>query len=187
MTWIEVADTAVKIGLGALIGGAFGILSPFVLSRKEVIMDRRSRRLKHMEEILTKLEEYFTFIIQHAANTSYYWTCYYNNPPELADAKKDFDKDKEIYDAKQGLSVSAMTKLVLLGHTDLAKELRAISDMMHSGINQLEEQMSSEEREKCFYALRQRLSEAGERFYENFRKCYDDEPEFRNLLGTISN
>jgi len=128
MTWIEVADTAVKIGLGALIGGVFGILSPFVLSRKEVMMDRRSRRLKHMEEILSKLEEYFTFIIEHAASTSFYWTCYYDKLPELADAKKDFDRDKKIYDAKHGLSVSAMTKLVLLGYTDLASFCREINE-----------------------------------------------------------
>ena len=58
---------------------------------------------------------------------------------------------------------------------------------MHSGLTQLEEQMSAEEREKSFYALRERFSDAGEKFYRSFRKHYDDEPETKSLLGNVTN
>jgi hypothetical protein len=114
---------------------------------------------------------------EHAANTSFYWSCHHDNLPELDRAKKDYEKDRDSYDAKHALSVAAMTRLRLLGYNDLANELRAMSDMMHSGLERLEEEMSEQEREAEFYALRGRFSKAGEKFYEEFRKRYDDEPE----------
>jgi len=139
--------------------------------------------LKHIEETNMMLQEYSIFILQHAANTSFYWTCYYDKLPELADAKKDFDKDKNNYDAKQGLSIAATARLRLLGYKDLANKLRDLSDMMHAGLNQLGEKMSSEKREKLFYDLRKRFSEVADSFFEDFRKQYEAEPELKKLWG----
>jgi hypothetical protein len=182
MTWIDVADTAVKIGLGALIGGAFSFLAPFILAIKESMMERRARRIKHMEEAIMMLEQYFTFYIQHAANTCFYWTCLYDKSPALPDAKKDFQRDKEIYDAKQGLSISAMTRLLLLGESGVASDVRSISDMLYSKICEMEEPMSEAERNAKFQTLRSEFIVKRDELYRRLRERYQEEPELWRIF-----
>lgn len=181
MTGLEILDSAVKIGMGAIVGGVFGIVSPLLLAKKEVAMDRRTRRLRQMEDVLAALEGYFTFIIQHASNTSYFWTCTQDNLPDLPDVKMDLARDKQDYDAKHGLSISAMTKLVLLGHLKLEQQVREISDMMHAGLEELEKPMSAKDREDLFYDLRKRFGERRRTFFADFRSEYAAEPELDGL------
>ena len=56
-TWIEVASDAVKIGLGALIGGAVTVLTLILAHRHEYNKERIRRRQEMLESIATQFEQ----------------------------------------------------------------------------------------------------------------------------------
>lgn len=56
MTWIDVADTATKIGLGALIAGIFALIAAIVNHRHQLILSRDERLRVTLEEISKELE-----------------------------------------------------------------------------------------------------------------------------------
>jgi hypothetical protein len=60
MSYIELADTAVKIGLGAFIAGAFALLS----SRRQHIHELDRERMKRRERVLGKTAEEFELAYQ---------------------------------------------------------------------------------------------------------------------------
>jgi len=60
MTLLEVADTAVKIGLGALVAGAFALLA----SRRHHIHELDRERMKRRERVLEKIAEEFELAYQ---------------------------------------------------------------------------------------------------------------------------
>jgi hypothetical protein len=60
MSYIEVFDTAVKIGLGALIAGVFALLS----SRRQHIHDLERERVKRRERVIEKTAEEFELAYQ---------------------------------------------------------------------------------------------------------------------------
>lgn len=70
MTWTEVASDAVKIGLGAIIGGVFALLASR-MAHQQKLTEEYSRRRR---DILEKLAERFDYIaqvgIQRAAHLS---------------------------------------------------------------------------------------------------------------------
>ena len=56
MTWIEVADSAVKIGLGALLGGVFGLMIAWVNNRSQSLKGYYERRRTLLEHILESVD-----------------------------------------------------------------------------------------------------------------------------------
>ena len=128
------------------------------------------------------LEQYFTFYIQHAANTCFYWTCFFDKKPELAEAKKDFERDKEVHDAKQGLSILAMTRLLLLGESGISSDIRAISDTLYIKICEMEKVMTEAEREAKFQSLRSEFIAKRDELYTRLRERYREEPELRSFF-----
>ncbi|SRR5258706_11375079 len=57
MTWIDVVDSAVKIGLGALIGGFITILSINLNHRIQLIQKRDERLAKVLEDVSHQVED----------------------------------------------------------------------------------------------------------------------------------
>jgi hypothetical protein len=60
MSYVELADTAVKIGLGALIAGVFALLS----SRHHHVNELERERMKRRERVLEKTAEEFELAYQ---------------------------------------------------------------------------------------------------------------------------
>lgn len=56
MTWIDVVDSAVKIGLGAVLGGVISILSITISHRNQLIQKRDERLAKVLEDISRQVE-----------------------------------------------------------------------------------------------------------------------------------
>jgi hypothetical protein len=56
MTWIDIVDTAVKIGLGALIGGVFSLVSINLSHRSQLIQKRDERLAKALEDVSRQVE-----------------------------------------------------------------------------------------------------------------------------------
>ena len=94
---------------------------------------------------------------------------FFDNRPELPEAKKDFERDKELYDAKQGLSISAMTRSLLIGESGIAGDVRAISDMLYSKICEMEDHMTETDRDAKFQFLREEFIAKRDELYRRIR------------------
>ena len=60
MTYLDLADTAVKIGLGAAVAGGFALLS----SRRQHVHELERERMKRRERVLEKTTEEFEVAYQ---------------------------------------------------------------------------------------------------------------------------
>ena len=58
MTWIYVADTAVKVGLGALLAGGFGALNAYQSHKKEDSKDYAAKRRELIESVMLNVDEF---------------------------------------------------------------------------------------------------------------------------------
>jgi hypothetical protein len=115
ITWIEIADTAVKIGLGAIITGA----SAYILARhnrsKSIEQEYLFKHREVMESVTLDIEEmthvllkYWSFILDWARNKEKE----INNTQEKSDQIKTLRL--EVFSLFKGLS-SAEGRLLLLG------------------------------------------------------------------------
>lgn len=59
MTWVDVIDSVVKIGLGAVIGGLFSVVALRMNYRNEREKERRARKIKMVEEAVDQTEKFF--------------------------------------------------------------------------------------------------------------------------------
>lgn len=56
MTWVEVLDTAIKIGLGGLIAGIFALINSHLSTHRQREREAAARRWSALEDISAKLE-----------------------------------------------------------------------------------------------------------------------------------
>jgi hypothetical protein len=59
MTWVEVIDSVVKIGLGAVIGGLFSVVALRMNYRNEKEKELRARKIRMVEEAVDQAEKFF--------------------------------------------------------------------------------------------------------------------------------
>jgi hypothetical protein len=127
--WIDVVDTAIKIGLGALITGFFTYFSIRLSKKSEMNKFSIEHKTKLLEELAGNIEEYFS-----------YWDLYVAQVSGIArrrslaekedeeiteDQKKDMSaRDKELI-AAWSLREKAVAKLRLINAGAAAKELVA--------------------------------------------------------------
>jgi hypothetical protein len=62
--WIDIVDTAVKIGLGALISGVATYIVSNLSHKKEIEKNLATKRINIVEEIAELAEEYFWFFTE---------------------------------------------------------------------------------------------------------------------------
>lgn len=62
MEYFELADTALKIGLGALIAGAFTLIASRTKHRQELELGRRNRREKLLEKVAEEFEKTYQLL-----------------------------------------------------------------------------------------------------------------------------
>jgi hypothetical protein len=121
-TMLDIVDTAVKIGLGALITGiaTYGVTK--LNHDKDIEKSKQNRQRELLEEISSQTEEFSTSVLK-------YWA-YMVEHVRYVERKKDAPEDlkeridaaaKELFDKYTHLS-SAEGKLILIG-ADKAQEL----------------------------------------------------------------
>jgi len=121
---LSVVDTAVKIGLGALISG----LATYTVTRlnhnKEIEKERINRQRELLEEIASQTEEFSTTVLKYWAYMIEYIRYVENNKevPEDLDARIE-KSAKDLFDKFTHLS-SAEGKLILIGATEAQEKIR---------------------------------------------------------------
>ncbi|MDD5180574.1 MAG: hypothetical protein PHT15_04875 [Gallionellaceae bacterium] len=121
-TWIDVADNAVKVGLGALIGGSF----TYFITRLD--HDRESKK-EYAKRRLDKIEIVFDEINSFFKSASFYWANLANgvykkgNGTFAENDQETLDKEEqELFESFSTLS-SAKAKLILLAESSIVEKL----------------------------------------------------------------
>ncbi|MCY1279504.1 hypothetical protein D9M68_632950 [compost metagenome] len=121
MTWIEVVDSAVKIGLGALIAGGFSYFNASLnldSERRARLSTRRRDHLEKILELIAELENKYTH--QKWRLESYRFYLAKGDNVRATEEEREFEQlDKQLYLAMDRIP-KASTVLLLLGekHAD---------------------------------------------------------------------
>jgi len=170
-TWIEIADTAIKIGLGAAISGVSAFLINRQTHNKSLEKENHSRNKETLESVTLSIEElthsllkYWSYILE--------WTK--NNEKGVQASKEKTDSITElrgdIFNLFKGLTNSE-GRLLLIGCVEQQKKLREygtlITEFYRYASRNNEEIQSSE-----LEAWRTKILEARERLYSSLNKSY---------------
>lgn len=179
-SWIDIVDSAVKIGLGAAIAGAVSLLAPFALFAKEVYIDKRQRRLRLLEEAVTSLEAYSSFVAARAAATCDFWkaTLRKNVPDHM---KARLDKILSEIDVKSAERNRAIGRLDLLGHHDIASRVRELGDRAFEMTRGIFEAKEPAEAQKRLEEIQSFMTPARREILKQIGRLYADEPELKKI------
>lgn len=126
MTWIEIVDSAVKIGLGALIASASALL----LARSQYSHDLRkskvSREFDLLKDIAEKVERFTHSALKYWA-ISADWHRARRVDPDAKKSENLLSAQNELFGKFNELT-SAEALLLLLGHKIAQQQLRAYGD-----------------------------------------------------------
>jgi len=170
-TWIEIADTAIKIGLGAAISGVSAFLINRQTHKKTLEKENYSRNKETLESVTLSIEElthallkYWSYILEWAKN----------NEKGVQASKEKTDSIIElrgdVFNLFKGLTNSE-GRLFLIGCVEQQKKLREygtlISEFYHYASRNNEKMQSSE-----LNAWRTKILEAREQLYSSLNKSY---------------
>ena len=136
-SWIDIADTAVKIGLGALISG----LTSYYLTRlkfdKEAKNEIQIRKLNTIEEIAKHVDAYLTALLSLISDAN---GIYLQDPDKTLlnlNTREDIelmeyilDYDNKFVNTREQKNF-ASSKLHLLGLTEVTNSLHILDDLEH--------------------------------------------------------
>ena len=171
MTYLDIIDSAVKIGLGALIAG----LSTLALSRSQFHRDLEKERIKREFEMLKQVAEqvesqthvalrYWALITE--------WARYQRLPQEMPESR-----EKELNNCKVALfdgfkdMTSAESKLLLLGLSSAQKSLRVYGETMTELRRQLN-RGAEPATELQAQEWRSKILSCRETFFTDLSNCY---------------
>jgi hypothetical protein len=128
VTPIEIIDTAVKIGLGALISGVTAYLIARLNHNREMEKARAIRRRELLETIAEQVETFTHVVLKYWALTEERAVYERDDRPMPEDRQSEW---KEAYSAIPGIfkeMTSAEAKLLLLGEKEAQRLLRDYGD-----------------------------------------------------------
>jgi hypothetical protein len=124
VTPIEIIDTAIKIGLGALISGAAAFLIARLNHSKEMEKSRANRRRELLEEIAERTEKFNSATVRYWAITDERVQCEARNEPLPALRQEEWKTADELLNNSFEEATNAEAKLLLLGEEECQTLLR---------------------------------------------------------------
>lgn len=130
LTALEVVDTAVKVGLGALISGLATYLVTARKTRDDLARDRLLRHQTLLEGTAEQVEAFSHLVFRYWALMVEQVRNRVQNLPMLPHRQQELEKTKaDLFNAFSGLT-SAESKLLLLGHSPAQKLLREYGEFV---------------------------------------------------------
>jgi hypothetical protein len=170
MTWIEIVDSAVKIGLGALIAG----VSAFILARSQFWHELRkskvSREFDLLKDIAEKVERFTHSALKYWA-ISADWHRARRLDSEARKSENMLSSQKELFIRFNELT-SAEAFLLLLGEKQAQQQLRAYGEhvmVYRREVSRATEPLSDEQIED----YRKYILQARESFFERLYDIYN--------------
>lgn len=170
-TWIEIADTAIKIGLGAAISGASAFLINRQTHNKSLEKENYSRNKETLESVTLNIEElthallkYWSYILEWAKNNEKGVQASKEKTNSITELRGD------VFNLFKGLTNSE-GRLLLIGCVEQQKKLREygtlISEFYRYASRNNEEIQSLE-----LEAWRTKILETREQLYSSLNKSY---------------
>jgi hypothetical protein len=126
MTWLEVADSAIKIGLGAVIAAISTILITKIQHRHSLHKDRVDREYQLLKGIAEKVEQFTHAALKHwAVGTE--WQRSLRANPDAIKPKDMRDSRTELFNRFNDVTASEAL-LLLLGQEKAQAKLRAYGE-----------------------------------------------------------
>ena len=129
MTWIEVVDSAVKIGLGALIAGVIAFLLSSTQHRNELKKAKIEREFEMLKEVAEKVENFNNIALRYWSLSSD-WRRRLLLDSTILPSSNLLDSQNDLYD-----SFSELTKaesLLLFGYDEASVSLRSYGETIIS-------------------------------------------------------
>lgn len=130
MTWLEVIDSAVKIGLGALIAGLSALALAKAQHRNTLAKDRAEREFQLLKEIAEKVERFTHTALKYWALSADWHRALRKDPDVKKSAQLRAAQD-ELFARFNDITTAEAT-LLLLGQEDAQAQLRTYGDYVVS-------------------------------------------------------
>lgn len=172
MEWIEVVDSAVKIGLGAIISG----LATYIVTKQTHVRELQKiayiRRLDSLEQVSDKTEQHFATWRSLTGKLGGIYSGRHPPAPNFSEAqwKQILAKDKDLLGTKEELD-HAIARLRLLSATDAAACLSAYSKSVRDFRNNLILQRQTPTKEE-FDLARKEAKRCITKFHEAMSTTY---------------
>ncbi|WP_182406978.1 hypothetical protein [Psychrobacter sp. GP33] len=122
MTWIEVVDSAVKIGLGALIAGVIAFLLSSTQHRNELKKSKVEREFEMLKEVAEKVENFNTITLNYwAFVTDWRRRLILDTSIPMSNSLR--DTQQKLFDSFSELT-TAESLLLLFGYNNASVKLR---------------------------------------------------------------
>jgi hypothetical protein len=170
-TWYDIADTAIKIGLGGLIGGFTGIWLAKINNRHLILTANQDRRRRILEDVLEHID-CFNYSVNmywaQRANAAYKVE---NNETLTEEEIESLNKNEEKLFEDFNIITTCKSKLILIGAKDSEENLIIYHDAVDqffkiSGIN------SKDCSEQKLIKLRKVMSDTRKDFFESLSHEY---------------
>jgi len=172
MTYLEIIDTAVKIGLGALITGASTYLLAVRNHKKELEKMSFQRRLDSLEESSELAEKFIIAWLSFASTLGGIYKG--RNAPEVAFSAKQWErimsKDKALLEAR-ATQYLVVAKLRLIGATSAADKLNDFHKIIGQFRDPLILQRETPNKEN-FYETRKEAKSLIDAFHQEMSSLY---------------
>ncbi len=128
--WLNVVDTAVKIGLGALLGGAFGVWVAWLNNRSQSSRGYLEKKRSILESILADVESFFGATTLYWANlTNAVFKRDQGNRLTEAESKELRKLEQELFESFKVVG-SCSAKLLLIGEEAAEIKLKELRDVI---------------------------------------------------------
>ncbi|AVG15780.1 hypothetical protein CFN79_07835 [Chromobacterium vaccinii] len=131
MTWVDVVDSAVKIGLGALIASVSSMLLAKQNHARDLEKEVRKRNRELLEEVAEQVEEFTSKSLLYWAIVGDHLKALNGLKDRSVGSESVKTAQKELFDSFHELT-SAEAKLLLLGFKGAQEKLRAYGDVVSS-------------------------------------------------------
>ena len=131
MEWLEIVDSAVKIGLGASIAGLVSLVSLKIANRNDRDREFRSHRIKTIESVAVNVDAFFNAHLQLISKIAWYVERDGRASISVTDEMETSlrQPDRDLLNASDGLRIAA-SSLRLLGAGDCVSHLRHAADLI---------------------------------------------------------
>jgi len=130
MTWIEVVDSAVKIGLGALIAGVIAFLLSSTQHRNELKKAKIEREFEMLKEVAEKVENFNNIALRYWSLSSD-WRRRLLLDSTILPSSNLLDSQNDLYDSFSELT-KAESLLLLFGYDEASVSLRSYGETIIS-------------------------------------------------------
>jgi len=173
-TWIEIVDTAVKIGLGAVITGVATFVNNHQSHARTVEKDRHAKSVEMLESVTLSIEEVTHALLKHWSHILEWARTNERGEKPSKDRDESISEYRgELFDLSKGLTNSE-GRLLLMGYAQQQQKLRefgALVSEYHRYSSRNNEQMKSTELE----AWRLKILDGREALYASLNKAYSAE------------